>query len=134
MSTLSSTRDWRRMRTSTTGRRPGPWRQRWWIYLLLILGLLLLVGPFIWMVLGSIKTTGELRQVPPTWLPQNPTLANYEDLFSRLSFPRFFLNSTIVAAGRDRRATSSSARCWATRWPSSSSPASGSCSSWSSAR
>jgi len=70
----------------------------WWLYLVLIIGLILLVGPFIWMVLGSIKTTGELRQVPPTWLPQNPTLANYVDLLSRLSFPRFFFNSAVVAA------------------------------------
>ncbi|MGH2393374.1 MAG: carbohydrate ABC transporter permease [Candidatus Limnocylindria bacterium] len=69
----------------------------WWIYLLLILGLLLLVGPFIWMILGSFKTTGELRQVPPTWLPENPTLDNYRQLFERQNFVRFFLNSTIVA-------------------------------------
>ncbi|HUG30310.1 MAG TPA: carbohydrate ABC transporter permease [Candidatus Limnocylindria bacterium] len=70
----------------------------WWIYVLLAIGLILLVGPFIWMVLGSFKTTGELRQVPPTWWPQNPTLANYEDLFSRLNFLGYFFNSTVVAA------------------------------------
>jgi len=70
----------------------------WWLYVLLGIGVILLVGPFIWMVLGSIKTTGELRQVPPTWLPQNPTLANYTDLLDRLNFARFFLNSAIVAA------------------------------------
>ena len=70
----------------------------WWLYALLILGILLLVGPFVWMVLGSLKTTGELRQVPPTLLPQNPTLANYAELFDRLSFARFFFNSAIVAA------------------------------------
>jgi multiple sugar transport system permease protein len=69
----------------------------WWIYLLLVIGLLLLVGPFIWMILGSFKTTGELRQVPPTWWPQNATLANYEDLFNRLNFVRYFFNSTVVA-------------------------------------
>jgi multiple sugar transport system permease protein len=70
----------------------------WWIYLLLVIGLLLLVGPFIWMLLGSFKTTGELRQVPPTWWPENPTLANYDDLFSRLNFLGYFFNSTVVAA------------------------------------
>jgi multiple sugar transport system permease protein len=70
----------------------------WWLYALLGIGVILLVGPFIWMVLGSIKTTGELRQVPPTWLPQDATLSNYTDLLDRLSFGRFFLNSTIVAA------------------------------------
>jgi multiple sugar transport system permease protein len=82
---------------------PGPDRLAragggsWWLYVLLVIGLLLLVGPFIWMVLGSFKTTGELRQVPPTWLPENWTLANYEDLFSRLNFLGYFFNSTVVA-------------------------------------
>lgn len=79
------------------GRRPRGGGRSWWIYLLLILGLLLLVGPFIWMILGSFKTTGELRQVPPTWLPEQWTTANYEELFSRQNFARFFLNSSVVA-------------------------------------
>ena len=53
--------------------------------------------PFVWMVLGSFKTTGELRQLPPTWIPEDPTLENYRDLFDRLDFPRYFFNSTVVA-------------------------------------
>ena len=69
----------------------------WWLYALLILGLLLLVGPFIWMILGSFKTTSELRQVPPTWLPEQWTTANYQQLFDRQNFLRFFFNSTVVA-------------------------------------
>jgi multiple sugar transport system permease protein len=97
MSTLAPTRE---RSTAAAPRRAA--RQKgpstWWLYALLILGLLLLVGPFIWMVLGSIKTTGELRQVPPTLLPQNPTLENYGELFDRLNFLRFFFNSAVVAA------------------------------------
>jgi multiple sugar transport system permease protein len=62
-----------------------------------VIGLILVVGPFLYMLLGSFKTTGELRQVPPTWIPENPTLANYEDLFSRLNFLGYFFNSTVVA-------------------------------------
>jgi multiple sugar transport system permease protein len=76
-------------------RRGGP--TTWWIYLLLIIGLLVLIGPFVWMILGSFKTTGELRQVPPTWWPQDPTLSNYQDLFSRENFARYFFNSSVVA-------------------------------------
>jgi multiple sugar transport system permease protein len=49
------------------------------------------------MILGSFKTTGELRQVPPTWIPEDPTLGNYRDLFDRLNFPRYFFNSAVVA-------------------------------------
>jgi multiple sugar transport system permease protein len=81
---------------------PAPRRGRrdrgaWLIYLGLIIGLILLVGPFIWMILGSLKTSGELRQVPPTLLPENPTLANYEELLTRLNFVGYFMNSVIVA-------------------------------------
>jgi multiple sugar transport system permease protein len=96
MSTIAPTRE-RSTAAAPRGaaRKKGP--STWWLYLLLILGLLLLVGPFIWMVLGSIKTTGELRQVPPTLLPQNPTLENYAELFDRLNFLRFFFNSAVVA-------------------------------------
>lgn len=67
------------------------------LYLLLIAGLVLLVGPFVWMLLGSFKPQGEFLRLPPTWLPESPTLDNYDRLLSRLDFPRFFLNSAIVA-------------------------------------
>lgn len=72
-------------------------RRRWWLYLLLTVALLVVVTPFVWMVLGSFKTSSELRQVPPTWLPENPTLDNFSSLFSRLSFGTYFANSTLVA-------------------------------------
>ena len=96
MSTLSTARDLT-TKQPRAGRSPRAGGGAWWIYLLLILGIVILVGPFVWMVLGSFKTTGELRQVPPTWFPENPTLANYEDLFSRLNFLGYFFNSTVVA-------------------------------------
>ena len=35
------------------------------------------------MILGSFKTTQELRQQPPTWIPEQPTTANYQDLVDR---------------------------------------------------
>ncbi|WP_298888769.1 carbohydrate ABC transporter permease [uncultured Serinicoccus sp.] len=72
-------------------------RSRWWLYVLLTVALVLVITPFAWMVLGSFKTNAELRQIPPTWWPQNPTLDNFTQLFSRLSFGTYFSNSTIVA-------------------------------------
>ncbi|MGZ4718869.1 MAG: carbohydrate ABC transporter permease [Oryzihumus sp.] len=73
-------------------------RGRWWLYAVLTVGLVAVVGPFVWMLLGSFKGEGELRRVPPTWWPETATLDNYTQLFSKLSFPRFFLNSVLVAA------------------------------------
>ncbi len=58
---------------------------------------MLLVGPFLWMLLGSFRPDRELKQVPPSWLPQDPTLDNYRTLFTELDFPTFFFNSAVVA-------------------------------------
>jgi multiple sugar transport system permease protein len=80
----------------STMERSGP-RSRAWVYAGLSLGLVAVAGPFVWMLLGSVKSENELRRVPPTWLPQHVTLDNYRQLFSRLDFPRYFLNSALVA-------------------------------------
>jgi multiple sugar transport system permease protein len=68
-----------------------------WVYVVLTGGLVLLVGPFLWMLLGSFRPDRELKQVPPSWLPQDPTLDNYRNLFDRLDFPTYFFNSAVVA-------------------------------------
>jgi multiple sugar transport system permease protein len=72
-------------------------RGRWWLYALLTVAVVVVAAPFVWMVLGSLKPTSELTQVPPTWLPENPSLDNYSQLFSRLDFTTYFVNSTVVA-------------------------------------
>jgi multiple sugar transport system permease protein len=79
----------------TERRRPN--RASIVLYVLLFLGLLLMIGPFVWMLLGSFKPNAEFLRTPPTWLPETPTLGNYQQLFDRLDFPRYFFNSTLVA-------------------------------------
>lgn len=66
------------------------------LILSLSIGLILVITPFLWMVLGSFKTQGELLSVPPTWWPQEPTLDNFERLFDR-PFGQYFANSVIVS-------------------------------------
>lgn len=67
-------------------------------YLVLTAGLVIVLAPFVWMVFGSLKNPEELIRLPPTWLPEQPTLRNYEELVGRLNLPVFFLNSVIVAS------------------------------------
>jgi multiple sugar transport system permease protein len=76
------------------GRREG---NSLWVYAALLIGLVLLVGPFLWMVASSVKTSAELHHVPPTWIPQTFTLDNYTTIFTKLNFPQYFVNSVIVA-------------------------------------
>jgi multiple sugar transport system permease protein len=77
--------------------RDGNLRTPRWLYAVMAAGLVLVVIPFIWMVVSSLKPEAEVRAVPPTWWPETVTTENYEQLFTRLDFPTFFMNSTIVA-------------------------------------
>ena len=67
-------------------------------YLVLIIGVGLWLLPLVWMYLGSIKTQGEILMRPPTWIPLDPTLANFSQWFTKLNFGQFFTNSLVVAA------------------------------------
>jgi multiple sugar transport system permease protein len=69
------------------------------IYLLLILGLMVTLMPFIWMILASFKTQLEVLRIPPTFWPENPTLDNYKTIFADPKLPllRFYGNSLFVA-------------------------------------
>jgi multiple sugar transport system permease protein len=72
-------------------------KNTWLIYLGLTFGILLMVGPFLWMLLGAFKPQAEFLVSPPTFLPKNPTTGNFTRLFDQLDFPRFFFNSSVVA-------------------------------------
>src|SRR5512133_3358775 len=65
-------------------------------YALLILGAVLMVGPFLWMVSTSFKLPGD--QFTKTLIPPTFTLDNFRELFSvDLNFPLLFWNSTYIS-------------------------------------
>lgn len=64
-------------------------------YIMLSLGAVVMVVPFLWMLLTSLKPAPEL--VGFSFLPQNPTLNNYVDVLRTSAFGRWYLNSIIVA-------------------------------------
>jgi multiple sugar transport system permease protein len=65
-------------------------------YVLLILGAILMVGPFLWMVSTSFKLPAD--QFTKTLIPPTFTLDNFRELFSvDISFPRLFWNSGYIA-------------------------------------
>ena len=66
-------------------------------YIVLGIGLLAWLVPFVWMALGSVKTQAEILQKPPTWWPENPTWENFAQWFGPLDFGTFFTNSIVVA-------------------------------------
>jgi multiple sugar transport system permease protein len=67
------------------------------LYLLLSLGALVVVAPFLWMLISSVKTTNEIIRVPPTIIPENLIWTNYSDVFAHLPFSRYYLNTILIA-------------------------------------
>jgi len=55
------------------------------------------VGPFVWMILTSFKSTAESFVFPPTILPDSPTTSSYDRLFAETNYLQFLTNSAIVA-------------------------------------
>lgn len=64
------------------------------MYLVLILGAVLAILPFYWMVSTSLMTLGETIQ--RRWLPEIPQFVNYQVAWSEARFSRYFFNSVIV--------------------------------------
>ncbi len=77
----------------------GPRRKWSWdlffVYLLLTVGAIVMVVPFVWMILTSLKPPPELVRF--TFLPQNPTLDNYRIVLTTSDFPRWYFNSLVIA-------------------------------------
>jgi len=88
------------LKATRVGRRsPRRTAGRWVLYVTLILGAAVMMFPFAWMILSSLKTFQEVNLSPPTVLPDRPQWSNYVDAWTRppSGFGRYFLNSLIVA-------------------------------------
>ncbi len=63
---------------------------------LLMCGACIMIFPFLWMILSSLKTQVEVSTIPPTLLPSRVTFENYLFALKTAPFARYFLNSLIV--------------------------------------
>ena len=84
-------------------KREGPWQfsKRGLFYLILILYSVLTALPFVWGTLNAFKTLPETAGRTPTFLPHEWTLDAWigqYGVLTQATFPRWFLNSLIVAA------------------------------------
>lgn len=66
------------------------------IHSILIIGSIIMVIPFVWMILTSFKTMGEAMQVPPTIMPKSFMIDNYKNALSLLPFFTFYFNTIAV--------------------------------------
>ncbi|HKW69077.1 MAG TPA: carbohydrate ABC transporter permease [Candidatus Dormibacteraeota bacterium] len=89
-----------KMRKPGTGRVIGDSRLGRWIriYIPLLVFILVMLFPFYWMAITSFKSASELFDfsVSPLWV-REPTLGWYQHLFTQTNFPRWALNTAVVA-------------------------------------
>jgi multiple sugar transport system permease protein len=67
-------------------------------HIILLVGALIMVVPFFWMLSTSLKAPGKTFVFPPQWIPDPVVLRNYVDMWTALPFGNFFLNSVKIAA------------------------------------
>jgi multiple sugar transport system permease protein/sn-glycerol 3-phosphate transport system permease protein len=66
-------------------------------HVILLVGVGVFFGPFVWMLLTSFKSSAEALSFPPTFLPKQWHFENYTEVFTVAPFGLYFLNSTVVS-------------------------------------
>ena len=65
-------------------------------YAALILGSVIMIFPFVWMILTSLKTVPESMKVPPTIFPAELITSNFGDAMKSLPFLNLYLNTGLM--------------------------------------
>ncbi|GHB89729.1 carbohydrate ABC transporter permease [Streptomyces umbrinus] len=68
-------------------------------YLALLAYLVFLAFPFLWLISTAFKPPRELGSLHPTWIPKDPTLANFRQAFDEQPLLEAALNSLTAAVG-----------------------------------
>ena len=66
-------------------------------YIISILLAVLALIPFLWMISTSLKSRGALMSIPIEWIPAEPALDAYTEVFSRFPFLRTIGNSLFIS-------------------------------------
>lgn len=69
------------------------------IYILLILGAIAMIMPFVWLIRSSLMSDSQIFTFPPKWFPHPFEWSNYTEALSEAPFFRYFLNTMIIEIG-----------------------------------
>jgi multiple sugar transport system permease protein len=67
------------------------------LYAALIILAAVFIGPFLWMLLASLKSTAQIFAFPPRFLPKPVIWRNYLRAWQVVPLARFYLNSILVS-------------------------------------
>ena len=65
-------------------------------YIILAVGAVFMIIPFLWMVLTSFKTYRETVKLPIQWFPAEWNFDNYVEVLKQLDFLRYYRNTILV--------------------------------------
>ena len=69
-------------------------------YIVLVLGSVLMIFPFVWMVLTCFKTQAESMAIPPQILPSHWNLDNFVTALESLPFVNLYINTALLIVFR----------------------------------
>ena len=84
------------MQQVSSKQRVGKLVVKFFVYLFLIVMAVIVLFPFYWMIISSLKTLEEYRMSVPTFFPQKIMFSNYAEAFTAASLGRLFLNTMYV--------------------------------------
>jgi ABC-type glycerol-3-phosphate transport system permease component len=65
--------------------------------IILGVGSIAMIAPFVWIVQSAFGETAEVFRLPPRWIPRDPTLDNFHEVFEQVPFGLFMFNSLKIA-------------------------------------
>ncbi len=67
------------------------------LYLILLIGAVIFIFPFFWMISSSLMTLGET--IVRKFVPAIPQWINYKEAWTQANFSKYFINSVLVTLG-----------------------------------
>lgn len=67
------------------------------VHLILLLGIVIVVTPFLWMIFTSFKSMGEAMRIPPVFFPERYRMESYQNIMKALPFWTIYRNTIISA-------------------------------------
>lgn len=72
----------------------------WIAFIVLVIGSLIMIFPFVWMMLSSFKTPEDVFAYPPKWIPSEWKFTNFKAVFDMIPFGMYYINSIFTSVSQ----------------------------------
>ena len=69
-----------------------------WLLILVFLGAILFLVPWVWMILTAGKEAALIWRVPPVWIPPTYRWENFIEAWQKGDFLTFYINTTFISS------------------------------------